>query len=76
MNISVTNTINAFHSFSKKFWLAYKTLEKLHPDFDSIKMSLLRTKRVDPKYLEGLTTYETELALLEKEWNDKSEESK
>ena len=62
--------LNDFHVFDSDFWLSYKTLEKLHPDFDSIKMFLLRAKRVDPKYLKGIdeTVFKTERDLLEAEW--------
>lgn len=70
--------LNDFHVFDSDFWLSYKTLEKLHPDFDSIKMFLLRAKRVDPKYLKGIdeTVFKTERDLLEAEWKQKSEEAK
>lgn len=76
MNLSVVNLINDYHVFDKDFWLNYKTLEKLHPDFESIKMSLLKTKRVDKKYIENLESFELEKQLLAEEWQIKSDEAK
>lgn len=76
MNLSVVNLINDYHVFDKDFWLSYKTLEKLHPDFESIKMSLLKTKRIDKKHLVGIDNFELERQLLSDEWTAKSEEAK
>jgi hypothetical protein len=49
--------------------LDYKTLEKLHPRFDEIRMALLRAKRVD-NYLSEVDElqFKTERALLDEEW--------
>lgn len=76
MNLSVVNLINDYHVFDRDFWLGYKTLEKLHPDFNDIKMSLLKTKKINAKFLEGVENFEVEKALLEAEWKQKSEEAK
>ena len=76
MNLSVVNLINDYHVFDRDFWLNYKTLEKIHPDFESIKMSLLKTKRVDKKHLVGVENFEIEKELLSAEWLAKSEEAK
>lgn len=76
MNLSVVNLINDYHVFDRDFWLGYKTLEKLHPDFNDIKMSLLKTKKINAKFLEEVENFEVEKALLEAEWKQKSEEAK
>lgn len=75
-NLAVTNLISSYHCFSKQFWLGYKTLEKLYPNFEDIRMLLLKSKRIDPKYYKDIPNYELEKSLLEKEWNDKNEEAK
>lgn len=78
MNLAVTNLINSYHHFDRDFWLSYKTLEKLHPAFDSIKMVLLKSKRVDQKFLKDVDPikYATERELLSKEWEHENEEAK
>lgn len=76
MNLSVVNLINDYHVFDKEFWLSYKTLEKLHPDFESIKMSLLKTKRINKKHLVGIENFEEERQILQNEWTAKSDEAK
>ena len=77
VNIGITNLISQYKIFDRKFWLAYKTLEKIHPHFDDIKMSLLRAKRVD-NYIKDVDEqlYNTELALLDQEWKEKSLEAR
>lgn len=76
--LSVTNIINQYRVFDQDFWLSYKTLEKIHPNFDNIKMSILKAKRIVDKHLEGidLQIYETEKALLKAEWDAKNKEAK
>ena len=74
--LSVTGIIQQYKVFSKDFWLGYKTLEKLYPDFDSIKINLLKCKRIDPKYYQDIPNYQIERDLLEQEWNQKNEEAK
>jgi len=75
-NLAVTNIIKEYHVFDKKFWLTYKTLEKIHPDFESIKLKLLKTKYIHKKYYQDLENFETERALLAAEWEAKNEEAK
>lgn len=78
--ISPSSILRELHSFDKQFWLAYKTLEKLMPieRFNEIKLSLLKSKRVNEKYLQevDINTYNAELALLDAEWTQKNEEAK
>ena len=78
MNLGVTGIINNYHVFDREFWLSYKTLEKLHPEFQDIKLKLLKAKRVEDKYLEGIDKlqFDTERALLEAEWKEKNEQAK
>lgn len=75
--IGCTQLLNSYKIFDRKFWLAYKTLEKIHPHFDDIKMALLRAKRVD-NYLKDVDEqlYITELNLLDQEWKQKSLEAR
>lgn len=78
--ISASSILRTYRVFDKSFWLSYKTLEKLMPveRFNEIKLSLLKAKRINEKYLEevDITQYNTEIALLEQEWNSKNEEAK
>lgn len=78
MLISTTQLIHSYHHFDKDFWLSYKTLEKLHPNFDSIKMSLLKSKRIDAKVMKEVDeqVFTTERQLLQAEWESKNEEAK
>lgn len=79
MNLAVTTLISNYHCFDREFWLSYKTLEKVTPkeEWDEIKMTLLRSKRVNPKYIEPYKEqYDIELQLLDQEWKQKSEEDK
>ena len=77
INLGVTQLVNSYRIFDRQFWLAYKTLEKIHPHFDDIKMALLRSKRVD-NYLKDVDEqlYITEKELLNKEWQQKSLEAR
>lgn len=78
--ISVTGIVNSYHVFDREFWLAYKTLEKLlsKEDFDSIKLQLMKSKKIPHNILEkvGLETYEIELQLLDVEWKNKNNQAK
>lgn len=78
MNISVTSIINSYHQFDREFWLSYKVLEKIYPNFDSIKLNLLKAKRIDQKYLKeiDINQYNLEKALLDAEWKQENEEAK
>ena len=77
INLGVTQIVNSYRIFDRNFWLSYKTLEKIHPHFDDIKMALLRSKRVD-NYLKDVDEqiYNTERELLNLEWQQKSLESR
>ena len=77
INIGVTSMLSQYKIFDRDFWLSYKTLEKIHPKFDQIKMALLRAKRVD-NYLSDVDEqqYLTERALLDQEWKQKSLEAR
>lgn len=77
INIGVTSLVNSYRIFDKQFWLDYKTLEKLHPRFDEIKIALLRAKRAD-NYLSEVdeVQFQTERALLDQEWKQKSQEAR
>ena len=70
MNISVTGIINSYHQFDREFWLIYKVLEKLHPNFSKIKMNLLKSKRINDEYLKDINkeTFELEKDLLDEQW--------
>ena len=74
--LSVTQILNDYHNFDSEFWLSYKTLEKIHPDFDAIKMTLLRSKRIDKRFILDPILFETERNLLAAEWKQKNEEAK
>lgn len=77
ITIGTTTMLSQYRIFDKQFWLSYKTLEKLHPRFDEIRMALLRAKRVD-NYLSEVDQQEylTERALLDEEWKQKSLEAR
>lgn len=78
--ISFSSILNTYRIYDRQFWLEYKTLQKvMNPlRFDEIKMSLLRSKRIDEKYLSeiDIDEYNTELQLLDDEWTNKNEEAK
>lgn len=78
--ISPTRIIADHRVFDKDFWLSYKTLEKLMSAdrFDEIKLNLLKSKRINEKYLKevDIDQYNMEKQLLDKEWIDKNEEAK
>ena len=70
--ISPTSLIREYHTFSKDFWLSYKTLEKILPDiqFADMKMKLLKSKKIILDSIPGLDIeqFKIERELLEKEW--------
>lgn len=78
--ISPTGILNSYKSFSKEFWLSYKALEKVLPEiqFADLKMKLLKSKKIILESIEGLDIelFNTERALLDKEWTEKNEEAK
>lgn len=75
-NLAVTYLINNYRVFDADFWLGYKVLEKLYPNFDDIKMLLLKSKRIDPKYSDCVANFEIEKQLLQAEWKAKSDKAK
>lgn len=78
--ISPTILIREYHQFSKSFWLSYKTLEKVLPEiqFSELKIKLLKSKKIILESIQGLDIeqFKIERELLEKEWDQKSEEAK
>ena len=79
-NLSVTNIIKSYHSFDRDFWLSYKTLEAIMPEsqFQAIKLKLLKSKTINPKYLSNID-YELYLQKreeIDQEWKSKNEEAK
>lgn len=75
-NLAVTRLVSDYHVFDSEFWLGYKTLEKFYPDFESIKMNLLKSKKVLDKYTALVPNYEVEKELLATEWKAKNEQAK
>lgn len=79
-NLAVTRIISDYKTFSRDFWLSYKALEAvMNPYmFDNIKNTLMKSKRIDPKYFEGIDMeqYEQKRAEIDAEWRQKSEEAK
>lgn len=78
--LSCTGIINSMRVFSKNFWLAYKALEAvMNPyRFDQIKTTLMKSKRIDPKFLEeiDIAEFEQKKAEIEADWLQKSEDAK
>lgn len=79
-NIAVTSLIKDYHVFSRDFWLSYKALEAaMDPmSFENIKMTLLKSKRIDPKIFEQVDKEKYEQIRLEidLEWKQKNDEAK
>lgn len=80
IKLSVTNLINSYHFFDRDFWLTYKTIEKLldKDKFNQIKISLMKTKRIDKQIIEeiGQDVFEVEKSLLDVEWKNKATTAK
>lgn len=78
--ISPTSLIREYHTFSRDFWLSYKTLEKVLPEiqFADMRMKLLKSKKIVLDSIPNLDIeqFKIERALLEKEWTQKNEEAK
>jgi len=76
--LSPTRILSELRIFEKEFWLYYKTLEKLHPDFEEIKLSLLKSKRIDEKYIKDLDPidYINTYKEIEEDWKNKSDDAK
>ena len=79
-NLAVTKILSSYRQFSRQFWLQYKALEAvMNPTlFDSIKLTLQKSKRIDPKFLEqvNIEEFEQKKAEIDAEWLQKSEEAK
>lgn len=80
MNLSVTGIIKSFHCFDRDFWLSYKALESVMDpdDFKSIKMTLLKSKKINPKIINlvGKEIFELKRAEIDQEWKLKSDQAK
>lgn len=80
INLAVTHILKKYKQFSRDFWLSYKALEAvMNPaQFENIKTTLMKSKRIDPKYFEGIDMekYEQTRAEIDADWIQKSEESK
>ena len=79
-NIAVTQLINNYKVFSRDFWLSYKALEAVMvpSEFDKIKMTLMKSKWIDPKIFERIdkNEYEIKRAEIDNEWKKKSEDAR
>lgn len=80
INLAVTQLINTYKVFSRDFWLSYKALEAVlqKEEFEKIKMTLMKSKRIDPKILEKIDKSEFELkkAEIDLEWKKKNEDAR
>ena len=79
-NIAVTQLINTYKVFSRDFWLSYKALEAVMvpSEFDKIKITLMKSKWIDPKIFEKIdkNEYEIKRAEIDNEWKKKSEDAR
>ena len=79
-NLSVTGIIRNYHYFDREFWLSYKALEAvMNPvEWGQIKMTLLKSKRIDQKLIEevGIEKYNEKVKEIDAEWTKKNEEAK
>jgi ATP-dependent exoDNAse (exonuclease V) beta subunit len=79
-NLSVTNLINTYKVFSRNFWLSYKALEAIMvpSEFEKIKMTLMKSKWIDPKIFERVdkNAFELKKAEIDLEWKKKSEDAR
>lgn len=79
-NLAVTQLINTYKVFSRDFWLSYKALEAVMvpSEFDKIKMTLMKSKWIDPKIFEKIdkNEYEIKRAEIDNEWKKKSEDAR
>jgi len=79
-NLSVTGIVNSYHTFEREFWLSYKAMEAvMNPnDWDNVKMTLLKSKRIDPKLfnLVDKDAYELKRSEIDADWRQKNEEAK
>lgn len=79
-NIAVTGIINNYHTFEREFWLSYKALEAvmIPIEWDNVKMSLLKSKRIDDKIFKTAdkSVYDQKRAEIDADWRQKNEEAK
>lgn len=79
-NLSVTSLINTYKVFSRNFWLSYKALEAIMvpSEFEKIKMTLMKSKWIDPKIFEKVdkNAFELKKAEIDFEWKKKSEDAR
>lgn len=78
--ISVSSIIKNYHEFSRDFWLSYKALERVMDSvrFNEIKLNLMKSKRIDDKYLKEVNQkqFEYERKQIDEEWTKENEEAK
>lgn len=71
-NLAVTYLLQNYKTFSRDFWLSYKALERVMDTnrFEAIKLTLMKSKRIDPKYLEEINVdeYEQARAEIDADW--------
>lgn len=79
-NLAVTNILKNYKQFSRNFWLQYKALESIMDPikFDSIKLHLMKSKRIDPKFLIDIDIelFQQKQFEIDADWKQKSEEAK
>ena len=79
-NLSVTQLINSYKVFSRDFWLSYKALEAVMPqeEFEKIRITLMKSKWIDPKIFEKIdkTEFEIKKAEIDLEWKKKNEDAR
>lgn len=72
INLSVTGIIRDYHVFSREFWLSYKAIEAVIDPikWESIKMTLLKSKKIDNKILSMIDqeAYNLKRAEIDAEW--------
>ena len=80
INLSVTGIIKDYHVFSREFWLSYKAIEAVIDPikWESIKIPLLKSKKIDEKILSmvNIEEYNLKRAEIDQEWIQKNEEAK
>ena len=80
MNLSVTGIIKNFHCFDREFWLSYKALEAIMDpnEFKNIKITLLKSKKVNPKIINlvGEEIFNLKREEIDQEWKLKSDQAK
>lgn len=79
-NIGVTNLISQYHFFEREFWLSYKALEQVVDPikWNEMKMTLLKSKRIDDKIFLSVSReeYEKKKSEIDSEWKQKNDAAK